>query len=124
MVLFVALLMDAILIQNIVRKGYPLESPIFWVSVTLEIAMAYLAYFFWIRSMAGQEFRNYRFWAILILAFSLAWPFILTYSLAANRILNLADRTGHFFFAAILSLASYYLFKGNYSRLFELFRRK
>jgi hypothetical protein len=124
LILLLAVTVVITLVMDFPRRAYPMMSPVFWVSVALEVALAYLAYSYWVRSMAGIKYRNYRFWAIIIVVIGLTWPFILTYFLSNIEILKLADKTGYFFIASILCLASFYFFKDNYIRFFELFRRK
>jgi|GEM_PF-3096253 len=123
MVLFLALLIVVILVQYLARRALPVESPVFWISAALEVAMAYLVYSFWIRSMAGQAFRNYRFWSMVIFLVALAWPILIDY-VFNSKLLQPAGSTDLFFIAGILSLTSFYLFKDNYVSFFELFRRK
>ena len=122
--LFLTVTVVITLVMGFPRSAYPVKSPVFWVSVALEVALAYLAYNYWVHSMDGMKYRNYRFWAIIIVVFGLTWPFILTYFLSGIEILKLADKTGYFFIAFILCLASFHFFKDNYIRFFEFFRKK
>lgn len=99
----------AFIINNFVRDYAPVERPMYWAGVIVEIGLGLLIYWFWMRSLLVKGFKLDKIVVVVLMVLGFILPNL--YYISGIDLLQPAGSSDLFFFFSIVTLVIY----SNYS---------
>jgi hypothetical protein len=95
----------AYIVSHMIYHILPINEPVFWIAVVVEMWLAWLAYRYWMHSQGSRSWNHEKTLAIVLIVVAAAWPSLI--HLTQFDWLLSAAQSEQFFFLAILTLLIY-----------------